>query len=413
MDQVLESVEFSNSKIWLKYSHEKYLTLNDIKIREKITSPPEWKDLKNRILNLRKVQGINFKLRSLEKTFFYFQSDSLEKKLHQIEQKGAILSTLIKKEFFREQLLFDSIAEEGISSALYEGANTTRVEAKYIVANNEIPKNRDQWMVFNNYQTLNWIQKNKNRQIDLELIQELHAKITTNTFSDQDLKYIGIFRDHPIKVGGHKGVDEDLLEISLKEVIHIITNNPRYIHPLVKGILLHYFLAYIHPFTDGNGRTGRSLIYFQAIKEDLDFIQFLSLSAQFKFTGKRYIKTFELVLKNGLDLTYFVDFCLDSFLQALERINTKVDFLLSIKELKKTMNLNENQINLIQFLATYKQFRIATLDYAKIIGKTREMARKDLKDLLNKDLVKENKKEKKLIYSINYKILLEKLRQFV
>jgi Fic family protein len=278
------------------------------------------------------------------------------------------------------------------------------------VVNNQGPENKDQWMVVNNFQTLKWIQRNKDKTLSLDFIKELHAKITTNTFSDEDLKYIGVFRDHSIRVGNHKGVDQKFLETSLNESIESIIHNPRFIHPLVKGILLHYFLAYIHPFTDGNGRTGRSLIYFQAIKEDLDFIQFLSLSAQFKFTGKRYIKTFDLVLNNGLDLTYFVDFCLDGFLQALKKVGEKVDFLLSLKDLKIPLKLNDNQLNLIQFLATNKYYRIPTLDYASMIGKTREMARKDLKDLLAKGLVKEKKIAKKLFYSIEIKNLRNNLK---
>jgi hypothetical protein len=33
MDKILNDIDFLNSDIWLKYSHEKYLSLDDIKIR--------------------------------------------------------------------------------------------------------------------------------------------------------------------------------------------------------------------------------------------------------------------------------------------------------------------------------------------------------------------------------------------
>ena len=124
-------------------------------------------------------------------------------------------------------------------------------------------------------------------------------------------------------------------EIAIDEMIALTTKNPRFIHPLLKGILFHYFIAYIHPFFDGNGRTARALFYFKAMKNKLGYVQLLSVSAYLKEHGKQYEKAFEKVVENDYDITYFVDFCLDSIHSALKIVSAKVVYLLRVNDLRE------------------------------------------------------------------------------
>ena len=39
-----------------------------------------------------------------------------------------------------------------------------------------------------------------------------------------------------------------------------------FIHPVIRSILLHFWLAYDHPFVDGNGRTARALFYWSMLR---------------------------------------------------------------------------------------------------------------------------------------------------
>jgi len=41
-----------------------------------------------------------------------------------------------------------------------------------------------------------------------------------------------------------------------------------FIHPVIKAILLHFWIGYLHPFCDGNGRTARALFYWYLLKND-------------------------------------------------------------------------------------------------------------------------------------------------
>lgn len=64
---------------------------------------------------------------------------------------------------------------------------------------------------------------------------------------------------------------------------------------------------------------------------------------------QKYEASFDLVQKYDLDLTYFVDFCLDALLNAVKQVEKKVDFLIKNFSLKDQMNINVNQVCIMLF----------------------------------------------------------------
>ncbi|MBT4789924.1 MAG: Fic family protein, partial [Halobacteriovoraceae bacterium] len=213
--------------------------------------------------------------------------------------------------------------------------------------------------------------------------------------------FYGKFRDDVVYVGDHQGVEWNKITSSIDEVIKLTTNNPRYLHPLLKGILLHYFIGYIHPFFDGNGRTARTLFYYKTIKNNLKFVELLSVSANLKEHGKRYERSFDQVKSNDLDITYFIDFCLDSLIHAVNRVEKKVNYLIDISCLQEKHKLKGNQISLLQRMALHKFVSVSINSYAAEIGKSREIARRELKMLLTLEFLIEKKVGKKFVYYIN------------
>lgn len=405
---MLKDFEFLNSEIWIKYTQERYVPLEDIKYRLEALGflKSDWDDLKLQIERQRKLSCIPLFVNTLNKKFWFLPSDAIQKKISEIEHRGTKLYEIIEnRSSFKNEFLSNAKIEEAISSAIYEGANSTRAKAKQLIVSNDKPKNKNEWMIINNYKAMMWINKNSMKDVSLDLIKELHTIVTKNTLEGDDEAFSGKFRDGAVFVGDHEGVAFSKLEPSLTEIIDLCINNRRHLHSLVKAILLHYFVAYIHPFFDGNGRTARALFYFKAIKNDLKFVELLSVSASLKEKGNKYIKSFENVIENDYDLTYFVDYCLESLLIALNKIESKVLFLFDIVKLQNKYSLSNNQILLLQKLALNKFLWISSEDYAKELGKTREIGRRELKDLFIKKFLKEQKQGKKLFYSIDSKYL--------
>jgi len=70
-----------------------------------------------------------------------------------------------------------------------------------------------------------------------------------------------------------------------------------FIHPIIKGIIIHFILAYIHPFADGNGRTARSLFYWYMIKKGYWLTEYLSISRIIYTNKKAYEKAYQYTEK--------------------------------------------------------------------------------------------------------------------
>ena len=405
---------FLNSNLWFKYTQERYLPIEDIQYRLKQLniSKKDWPQVKKQILRYRKMGSIPFFLNTLNKKFWYFPSDCINKKIHTIENLGNFLFDKIENQkTFKQEFIADSAVEEAVTSAIYEGANSTRDQSKTLIASGKKPKNEDEWMLVNNYKAMDWIKKNSQTSCSVELILKIHKIIVHNTLKGPDALFAGQFRNDKIFIGDHEGASYKKLEPAVNETIQLINNHPRFLHGLIKSILFHYFIAYIHPFFDGNGRTARTLSYFIGMQNNLKFLELFSISADLKQHGNKYETSFDLVQKYDLDLTYFIDFCLDSLLNAVKQVEKKVEFLIKIFLLKDQMSINLNQVCMLQKMALNKYKKVSIEDYAKNINKSREIARQELRDLTAKSFLREEKQGKKNVYSIENKKLKEVIKQ--
>ncbi len=410
-----DEFDFLNSDLWIKYTQDRYVPLEDIKHRlDKFgIDRGEWPDLKQKIVYFRKMGAIPFFLGSVGIKFWYFPSDSINKKIHTVESLGNSLYDKIETHgTFKDDFFRNAAIEEAICSAIYEGANSTRSKAKALIASQKRPENKDERMLINNYLAMKWIKDNSKFSVTKELILTLHELVSKNTLEGDDANFCGKFRNDAVYVGDHtknvhEGIVHSKIEEALDEVIDKTMNHPRFIHGLIKGILLYYFVSYVHPFFDGNGRTARTLFYFKAMKSDLKFVELLSVSANLKDSGKRYERSFELVKEHDFDMTFFIDFCLDSLIKALSVVEKKVKYLVDIAMLMDSAKLSRNQVTLLQKLALNKYREVSIEDYAESINKSREVARKELKELLRQKLLREEKRGKKYVYCVEVNLLRE------
>ena len=81
-----------------------------------------------------------------------------------------------------------------------------------------------------------------------------------------------------------------------------------YLHPLIKGIALHFALGYEHPFRDGNGRVARALFYWFMFKNDFSAFRYIAISVLLRNAPVKYGRSYLNSEADDLDLTYFIDF---------------------------------------------------------------------------------------------------------
>ena len=198
-------------------------------------------------------------------------------------------STLLSNGIDGETVLsVSSVMEESIASSQLEGASTTTKVAKRLLRSNQQPKDRSERMILNNYRAMQLIKERIDRPLSSELIKEIHRVITDGLMDDPSAS--GEFRDDDSiairsiyeDVTYHVPVGHDRIASMIDGLCEYANTDGRYVHPIVKGIIIHYILAYIHPFLDGNGRVSRSLFYWYCMKNGYSVMEYLSISKMIK-----------------------------------------------------------------------------------------------------------------------------------
>jgi Fic family protein len=85
---------------------------------------------------------------------------------------------------------------------------------------------------------------------------------------------------------------------------------------------MHFWLAYLHPFVDGNGRMARALFYWQMLRSGYDFAQYLSISGPIDKSRRQYYLSFVYTETDDGDLTYFLLHQLQVLRRATEELRS-------------------------------------------------------------------------------------------
>ncbi|HEX3803503.1 MAG TPA: Fic family protein [Solirubrobacteraceae bacterium] len=76
-------------------------------------------------------------------------------------------------------------------------------------------------------------------------------------------------------------------------------------HPVLRAILLHFWLLYEHPFATANGRTARAIFYWAVWRAGYSMFDWLSISPELRLTPSQYCRSFVEADTDGGDVTYF------------------------------------------------------------------------------------------------------------
>jgi Fic family protein len=288
------------------------------------------------------------------------------------------------------------VMEEAIASSQLEGANTTRRVAKQFLREGKKPRSFDEQMILNNYQVMRLIEtEDKDKKLDQNIILEWHRMITHKT--NVPKKEVGKFRSdkNNIVVGDKYNVIYHCppkMDFVRKEITRLIKfanddlEESSFIHPVIKAIMLHFWIGYLHPFTDGNGRLARLLFYWYLLQKDYWAFAYLPISKVIKKSPVQYQNAYIYSEQNdNLDMTYFIDYNIRKIKIAnkdfKEYLARKSKENLRMNQLSKKYNINERQIQLLQYLFGDKTQRTSLKVHMNIYQVSKATAIKDLKKL--------------------------------
>jgi Fic family protein len=311
----------------------------------------------------------------------------------------------------KDRYLLSSLMEEAIASSQLEGAVTTRKLAKQMLAANRKPRNESEQMILNNYEGMKWIVANKDKPFTIDNILELHGIITKNTLSSTVDE--GAFRtDNNVNVVDvqtgeivHHPPSHEQLSQLMNAFCHFANDKHAvrfFIHPIVKGITLHFLLGFIHPFSDGNGRTARTLFYWYLIRKGYWLIEYMSVSRIMLKAKAQYARAYLHTELDNNDLTYFILYNLQCIKTALEELKKYIERKTQEKKrsitLLRNTNFNERQIHLLQELLHDQSSNYSVGQLEKWFKVSNQTARNDLNGLVEVGLIEFRKAGKQLLY---------------
>ncbi len=341
--------------------------------------------------------------------FSYVLPDEVFRLLHYVDQhcsgEVAMAEVVTTDEQAREHYLVNSLMEEAIRSSQLEGATTSRRVAKELLRSGRRPKNRGEKMILNNYRALQFMHDQMGSVLTPAVVLELHRLLTEGTLED------------PSAAGRLQTAEEERIAVidpSDGRVLHAPPpadelpgrldslcafanataddDDAPFVHPVVRAILLHFMLAYDHPFADGNGRTARALFYWHMRTHGYWLVEYLSISRILREAPAQYSRAFLHTETDEGDTTYFLLHQLQTIRRAVEELHRYLER--KAKEIRRVERLlhgatgfNHRQIALLSDALRDGSRTSTFTEHATSHRVTHETARADLGDLAERGLL--------------------------
>ncbi len=346
--------------------------------------------------------------------FQYLLVDPIPEQMHQIDlgAGGSVqMPDQVTNPETRDQYYVSSLIDEAITSSQVEGATTTRKIAREMIRTGRPPADRSERMILNNYLAMRKIGSLRKDKLTRELVFEIHRIITDNALDDPSAA--GRFRSDAerIRVEGLDGqvFHEPPPAESLRSRMTLMcefanAKTGEFIHPVIRSILLHFWLSYDHPFVDGNGRTARALFYWSMLHHNYWLAEFISISQVIRKSPVGYGRAFLFTETDDNDLTYFILYHLRAIRLAIDElhhyITKKTRELRSVEAKLRGMDaLNHRQRVLIGHALRHPGQRYTIESHRLSQNVVYQTARTDLMDLMSRGLLNGSKAGKGYVFT--------------
>lgn len=331
--------------------------------------------------------------------FRYGTPDAALEMLHYIDTRAAgevTIDELVTTPADRNRYIVNSLIEEAITSSQLEGAATTRAVAKEMLRTGRSPKDRSERMIANNYRAIQLVREVVGERLTPEMVCELQRVVAEGTLDDERLagriQRPTDERVCVVDVEGnvlHQPPPAKELPSRLQQMCEFANDGlpgGGFMHPVARAILLHFWLAYDHPFADGNGRTARALFYWSMLREGYWLSEYLSISRILRLAPARYGRAFLYTETDDNDTTYFLLFQLSVICRAIddfyEYLARKVAETKDVEQLLRSSSaFNSRQLALLSHALRNPGHDYTFYGHQRSHGVVYQSARTDILDL--------------------------------
>jgi Fic family protein len=352
--------------------------------------------------------------------FVYAVPDLVARRLHYIDQRCsgevAMPEVVTADDQARRHYLVNSLMEEAIRSSQLEGATTTRKVAKEMLSSGREPKDRSERMILNNYLALQYMRDQMDDRLTPGVVMELQRILTDGTLDDPGAAG-RLQRPDEVRVSVVDSLDgkvmhdpppAEQLPDRLRRMCDFANeaDTPdRFIHPVIRAILLHFWLAYDHPFEDGNGRTARALFYWYMRSCKYWLVEYLSISRIIRAAPAKYSRAFLFTETDERDVTYFIVHQLEVMEQAVDQLHVYLRKQINdVREVERLLRgsdrFNHRQLALLGNALRAPDGSYSFQSHAASHGVTHETARNDLIPLAKMGLLEQRRQGRRYSFTI-------------
>ncbi len=260
------------------------------------------------------------------------------------------------------------------ASTAIEGNPLTLEQVRALEGGRELQASdeRSQREVLNYFAGLRFVEKHANKKtIRHNEVFELHRLLADGVM---DQGQPGRYRMVPVRVGNYVPPPASDVSGLMFELLQWWGRESRQLSPVLSSAILHYRFEAIHPFADGNGRTGRALVLWELYRRGFDMHHIFSVDEYYWEDRPRYYSALAAVRHEGEDLSSWLEYCAEGLRQTLENVWLRVQAF-NLKSPQKLV-LRPRQERLLQLLRDHGSMAPAE------IWKALDVSRQGAMDLL-------------------------------
>lgn len=243
----------------------------------------------------------------------------------------------------------DTRARNTHSSTAIEGNPLTLEEVRAVEEGRTLATvpDRARREVVNYFAALRHIEKRSaKKSITHEDVLRLHRIIAGRVMDQGEA---GRYRSIRVRVGSYLPPDPELVSGLMFELLEWWNKESRSLTPVLSSAIVHYQFEAIHPFADGNGRTGRTLALWELYRRGFDTHHIFSVDEYYWEGRPSYYAALQAVRKEGEDLTFWLEYTAEGLLLTLERAWQRIQSL-STQSKGKKLVLRPRQEQLLRLL---------------------------------------------------------------
>lgn len=243
----------------------------------------------------------------------------------------------------------DSRARNVHSSTAIEGNPLTLEQVRAVEEGREVAAGggRAQREVVNYFAALRHIEKRAVKKAmshdDVLVLHKLLAKDVMHQGK------AGCYRMIQVRAGPYMPPPPSEVSGLMFELLEWWNKKAEALSPVLSSAIIHYRFEAIHPFADGNGRTGRALALWELYRRGFDTHHIFSVDEFYWEDRSRYYAALQAVRTQGDDLTGWLEYCAEGLSITLERVWKRIQQL-AVRSRGKRIVLRPKQEQLLQLL---------------------------------------------------------------